>query len=115
MEKLTIREASERFGLSRARLYQLLDKGIIAGHRSDKKGRGAESWIDAVTLKQHLKIRDILYSWVSCLLIIQTLRLVSLSVAQIANALRQSEMHDKIKVNFPLFITITPCAGIVIL
>ncbi|TGO01935.1 hypothetical protein PN36_34090 [Candidatus Thiomargarita nelsonii] len=58
MEKLSICEAYERFGLSRARLYQLVDKGIVAGHRSDKKGRGAESWIDGVTLKQHLKIRD---------------------------------------------------------
>ncbi|MEN8216821.1 MAG: hypothetical protein ABFS56_10695 [Pseudomonadota bacterium] len=58
MEKLSIGEASERFGLSRARLYQLLDKGAIAGHRSEKKGRGAGSWIDGITLEQHIKTRD---------------------------------------------------------
>jgi hypothetical protein len=42
MEKLSIREASQTFGISRARLYQLLDKGIVAGHRSKKKGRGGD-------------------------------------------------------------------------
>ncbi len=58
MEKLTIKQASERFGLSKARLYQLLDKGAVAGHRSEKKGRGAGSWIDGVALKQHIQTRD---------------------------------------------------------
>jgi predicted DNA-binding transcriptional regulator AlpA len=57
MEKLSIREASERFGLSRARLYQLLDKGIVAGYRSDKKGRGADSWIDGQSLCTHIEDR----------------------------------------------------------
>jgi hypothetical protein len=48
MEKLSIREASQTFGISRARLYQLLDKGIVAGHRSKKKGRGGGSWVNAI-------------------------------------------------------------------
>ncbi|MEN8215139.1 MAG: hypothetical protein ABFS56_01925 [Pseudomonadota bacterium] len=55
MEKLSIREASQTFGISRARLYQLLEKGIIAGHRSAKKGRGADSWIDGKSLYAHIK------------------------------------------------------------
>ncbi|MEN8221285.1 MAG: hypothetical protein ABFS56_34035 [Pseudomonadota bacterium] len=54
MEKLSIREASERFGLSRARLYQLLDKGAIAGHRS-KKGK---TWLDSDSLYIHIENRE---------------------------------------------------------
>ncbi len=58
MEKLSIGQASERFGLSRARLYQLLEKGAVVGHRSNKKGRGAGSWVDGITLSQHINTRD---------------------------------------------------------
>jgi len=57
MEKLSIREASERFGLSRARLYQLLDKGAITGHRSAMRGRSAKSWVDAISLQSHIENR----------------------------------------------------------
>ncbi|OAD22867.1 hypothetical protein THIOM_001313 [Candidatus Thiomargarita nelsonii] len=57
MEKLSIREASERFGLSRARLYQLLDKGAIVGHRSAMRGRSAKSWVDGNSLSVHIKNR----------------------------------------------------------
>jgi excisionase family DNA binding protein len=45
MEKLSIREASERFGISRARLYQLLNKGVITGHLSTKRGGAGNSWV----------------------------------------------------------------------
>ncbi len=61
MEKLSIRQASEKFGISRARLYQLLDKGAIAGHRSMQpmqRGRGARSWVDSNSLQQHSKIKS---------------------------------------------------------
>jgi predicted DNA-binding transcriptional regulator AlpA len=58
MEKLTIREASERFGLSRARLFKLLDKGIVAGHLSKQRGGAGDSWINAESLKYHFDNRD---------------------------------------------------------
>ena len=61
MEKLSIKQASERFGLSRARLYQLLDKGAVVGHLSNKKGKG-ESWIDSVALRQHIETRNERYA-----------------------------------------------------
>jgi predicted DNA-binding transcriptional regulator AlpA len=57
MEKLSIREASERFGLSRARLYQLLEKGAIVGHRSTMRGRSAKSWVDGNSLSVHIENR----------------------------------------------------------
>ncbi len=57
MEKLSIKQASERFGLSRARLYQLLESGTVVGERSQKKGRNASSWIDAESLDEHIKYR----------------------------------------------------------
>jgi len=57
MEKLSIREASERFGLSRARLYQLLDKGAIVGHKSTMRGRSAGSWINSNSLSAHIENR----------------------------------------------------------
>ncbi len=55
MEKLTIKQASERFGLSRARLYQLLDKGAVAGFRSNKLGKAGGTWIHAGDLAKHLE------------------------------------------------------------
>lgn len=58
MEKLSIREASERFGLSRARIYQLLDKGAIVGHKSMERGRSAKSWVDGNSLRQHSKTKS---------------------------------------------------------
>jgi len=54
MEKLSIGQASEQFNISRARLYQLLDKGIVTGYRSEKKGRNADSWIDGRSLCVHI-------------------------------------------------------------
>ncbi|TGO02283.1 hypothetical protein PN36_27515 [Candidatus Thiomargarita nelsonii] len=57
MEKLSIKEASERFGLSRARLYQLLDKEAIVGHKSTMRGRGAGSWINSNSLSAHIENR----------------------------------------------------------
>jgi transposase len=57
MEKLSIREASQTFGISRARIYQLLDKGAIIGHLSTKRGRGAGSWVDNNSLSAHIKNR----------------------------------------------------------
>jgi len=59
MEKLSIREASERFGLSRARLYKLLGDGIITGELSKKRGKGGCSWVDTNSLKVHINARDI--------------------------------------------------------
>ncbi len=58
MEKLSIKQASEQFGLSRARLYQLLDKGAVAGYRTSKKEKGGTSWIDSRSLNDHLKNKD---------------------------------------------------------
>ncbi len=57
MEKLSIKQASERFNLSKARLYQLLDKGAVIGERAQRRGRGAGSWVDAVSLKSHIENR----------------------------------------------------------
>jgi predicted DNA-binding transcriptional regulator AlpA len=58
MKKLSIREASEKFGLSRARLYDLLARNCIAGFRSLKRGRNANpSWVDVDSLEQHIKTR----------------------------------------------------------
>ncbi|MEN8220320.1 MAG: hypothetical protein ABFS56_29015 [Pseudomonadota bacterium] len=57
MTRLTIREASEKFGLSRARLYKLLENGIVAGFRSLKRGKKADSWIDAESLARHIETR----------------------------------------------------------
>ena len=54
MEKLSIGQASEQFNISRARLYQLLEKGAVVGYRSEKKGRGAGSWIDRQSLCTHI-------------------------------------------------------------
>lgn len=53
MEKLTISQASKQFGISRARLYQLLDKGVVVGY----KGHG-DSWISTQSLDTHIKTRD---------------------------------------------------------
>ncbi|KHD09198.1 hypothetical protein PN36_12345 [Candidatus Thiomargarita nelsonii] len=51
MEKLSIREASERFGLSRARLYKLLNQGALVGHISPKKD--GKSWIYPYSLQDY--------------------------------------------------------------
>jgi predicted DNA-binding transcriptional regulator AlpA len=56
MKKLNIREASQQFNLSRARLYKLLEMGKIVGHRSEKRGRGAESWVDSNSIEKHLNL-----------------------------------------------------------
>jgi hypothetical protein len=58
MEKLSIREASERFGLSRARLYKLLEKGAVAGFRSNQKGKAGGSWIDKRSLCEYVENTD---------------------------------------------------------
>ncbi len=56
MEKLTIKQASERFGLSRARLYKLLENGQVAGYRSPTRGKGGKSsWIDGRSLCEHVE------------------------------------------------------------
>jgi predicted DNA-binding transcriptional regulator AlpA len=58
MTRLTIREASEKFGLSRARLYKLLAQNSVAGFRSLKQGKNATpSWIDADSLARHVETR----------------------------------------------------------
>ncbi|KHD06636.1 hypothetical protein PN36_26585 [Candidatus Thiomargarita nelsonii] len=57
MEKLSIREASERFGLSKARLYKLLGDGIITGELSQKRGKGGHSWVNISSLQNHLNTR----------------------------------------------------------
>jgi predicted DNA-binding transcriptional regulator AlpA len=54
MTRLTIREASEKFGLSRARLYKLLAMQRIVGFRSSKQGGNAESWVNASSLEKYL-------------------------------------------------------------
>ena len=54
MEKLSIREASQRFNISRARLYKLLDRGVVTGH----KGHNTGSWISIDSLKNHIYTRD---------------------------------------------------------
>jgi transposase len=56
MKKLNIREASQQFNLSRARLYKLLKMGKITGHRSEKRGRGADSWVDSNSIEKHLNL-----------------------------------------------------------
>lgn len=58
MEKLSISQASKQFGISRARLYQLLEKGTIMGYRSMQRGRGAGSWISTDSLLEHINVRD---------------------------------------------------------
>ncbi len=57
MEKLTIREASQRFCISRARLYKLLGDGIIDGELSKKRGKGGHSWVNLDSLKHHFDMR----------------------------------------------------------
>jgi predicted DNA-binding transcriptional regulator AlpA len=57
MTRLTIREASKKFGLSRARLYDLLARNCIAGFRSMERGRKAKSWVDADSLASHIENR----------------------------------------------------------
>ncbi len=57
MEKLTIKQASERFGLSAARIYKLLGDGKIIGKRAGKRGRGGGSWVDADSLSEHIECR----------------------------------------------------------
>lgn len=57
MRKLSIRAASQYFGLSRARIYQLLSMGKIAGYRSSQKGCNASSWVDASSLSDYLKTK----------------------------------------------------------
>ncbi|TGO02259.1 hypothetical protein PN36_27775 [Candidatus Thiomargarita nelsonii] len=58
MEKLSIKEASERFEMSRARLYKLLNDGLIAGHLSQTKSKNEMSWVLANSLRTYLKNRD---------------------------------------------------------
>jgi hypothetical protein len=58
MEKLSIKEASEQFGVSRARLYKLLNDGLIAGHLSQTKSKNEISWVLANSLRTYLKNRD---------------------------------------------------------
>ncbi len=58
MEKLSISQASKQFGISRARLYQLLEKGTIMGYRSMQRGRGAGSWVDSNSLNNHIETRE---------------------------------------------------------
>jgi len=53
MEKLSIREASQRFGISRARLYKLLDKGAVTGYKGHEG-----SWISIDSLQIHVSTRD---------------------------------------------------------
>jgi predicted DNA-binding transcriptional regulator AlpA len=57
MTRLSISEASKKFGLSRTRLYKLLDMGKIDGFRSSKRGRNANSWVDADSLEKHISMR----------------------------------------------------------
>jgi predicted DNA-binding transcriptional regulator AlpA len=56
MEKLSIREASQTFGISRARLYQLLDKGVIVGHLSGSHAGG--SWVSLASMRTHIETRN---------------------------------------------------------
>jgi len=55
MEKLSIREASERFGLSRARIYKMLNDGIVNGHQSGTNAGG--SWVNLASLQMHIEER----------------------------------------------------------
>ena len=57
MNKLSIQEASKIFGISRVRLYKLLEGQIVVGHKSMQKGRGAGSWVDGDSLKLHIEHR----------------------------------------------------------
>ena len=57
MEKLTIIQASKQFGISRVRLYKLLEGQIIVGHHSKQRGRSSGSWVDADSLKLHIEQR----------------------------------------------------------
>jgi len=57
MDKLTIGEASKQFGISRARLYKLLQGQIVKGYRSKQRGPKANSWIDGDSLKLHIENR----------------------------------------------------------
>ena len=56
MEKLTIKEASQQFGLSRTRVYQLLREKKLQGYLSDNHAGG--SWVNLTSLKIHLGMRD---------------------------------------------------------
>ncbi|MEN8216817.1 MAG: hypothetical protein ABFS56_10675 [Pseudomonadota bacterium] len=58
MERLSIRQASEQFGISRARLYSLLNKGAVEGYLAPRNGSKANSWIDGDSLNTHIKTRD---------------------------------------------------------
>jgi len=58
MEKLSIQQASEQFNISRARLYQLLEKGAVVGHKSTEKGRRAGSWVHLESLREHIENRN---------------------------------------------------------
>ncbi|MEN8219347.1 MAG: hypothetical protein ABFS56_23905 [Pseudomonadota bacterium] len=57
MARLSIREASKKFGLSRARLYQLLSDGKIEGEHATRCGRAARSWIEESSLAYHIQTR----------------------------------------------------------
>ncbi len=55
--RLSIKEASEKFQLSPARIYKLLADGKIKGERAGKRGRGGGSWVDAGSLSEHIECR----------------------------------------------------------
>ncbi len=57
MERLSIRQASEQFGLSRARIYKLLGDGVVMGELSQKRGKGGHSWVNISSLQNHLNTR----------------------------------------------------------
>ena len=54
MEKLSVSQASKQFGISRARLYKLLDKGAVTGYKGYKTG----SWINIDSLQSHINTRN---------------------------------------------------------
>ena len=56
MEKLTIKEASQQFGLSRTRVYQLLREKKLQGYLSDNHAGG--SWVNLTSIKIHVGMRD---------------------------------------------------------
>ena len=55
--KITVSEAHDIYGISKARLYDLLSRGKIAGYVAKKRGRNGGSWIDEQSLKYFLSNR----------------------------------------------------------
>ena len=55
--QMSVPIAHEKYGISKARIYELLGNGKIGGNLSKKRGRSGSSWVDVQSLEEYLQNR----------------------------------------------------------